>query len=329
VATDHVDIFFLFFVELAVFFIIVFVQKQKTIYNVLAGIGIGAAILSKWLPALIVLPIWILLAIDSKNFNVKSLIFQFMVLCATCLLIALPWQLYIYKAFPVEAALEAGFNYKHITEVLEGQGGPFYYFLDKIRINYGELIYLPLAWFFWKTVKNISNFNRIAICIWFFIPFLFFSFVKTKMQAYILFSSPALFIMTAEFWTMLSAYKTNHKYKWFFNLILFLLIALPVRYAIERVKPFEITDRKPQWVISLKALNEKKIARGVLFNYERPIEAMFYTNLTVYPNIPDQETIKNLMNRNYRIVINDNGKIPPEIISSNDVILVNLISPEE
>lgn len=46
VATDHIDIFFLFFIELAVFFSIVLVQKKKLIYTVLLGISMGLAILS-------------------------------------------------------------------------------------------------------------------------------------------------------------------------------------------------------------------------------------------------------------------------------------------
>jgi len=34
-ATDHIDIFFLFFVELAVFFTILFIQKKKPVFNIL------------------------------------------------------------------------------------------------------------------------------------------------------------------------------------------------------------------------------------------------------------------------------------------------------
>jgi 4-amino-4-deoxy-L-arabinose transferase-like glycosyltransferase len=313
VATDHIDIFFLFFVELSIVFSIIFVQKKKTIYNVLVGVSIGAAILSKWLPALIVVPIWLLVVIDSGKFSPKEIIFQFIILLSTCILIFLPWQLYIFKTFPSEASWEASFNFKHITEVLEGRTGPFYYFLDKIRINYGEMIYLPLLWFFWKTFRNIKDKKRLSITIWFLIPLLFFSIAKTKMQAYIIFTSPALFVMTSEFYFMLAEYKKNHKLKWLFNLILILLIALPIRYTIERVKPFEKSDRLPQWVTDLKNLNNKKFEKGVLFNYDKPIEAMFYTNLTVYPYIPDEKVINNLIEKGYIVIINDNGNIPKVI----------------
>jgi 4-amino-4-deoxy-L-arabinose transferase-like glycosyltransferase len=327
VATDHIDIFFLFFVELAVFFSIKFVQNKKIFYNILAGVGIGFAILSKWLPALIVFPIWLLLIIDSRNFKSKEIIFQFLVLFITCVVVFLPWQLYIFKTFPIEANWEASFNFKHITDVLEEQTGPFYYFVNKIRINYGELIYLPLLWFLWKTMQNLKDYKRIAVSIWFLAPFLFFSFAKTKMQAYILFTSPALFLMTSEFWIMLYEFKKKVKLKWFFNILLILLIALPIRYAIERIKPFEKSDKNPQWVANLKKLNNKQINKGVLFNYDKPIEAMFYTNLTVYTHIPDKQVIIELIEKGYTVIINDNGNIPEEIRRIKGVMTEILTDP--
>ncbi len=326
VATDHIDIYFLFFVELAVVFSIYFAQKGKMIFNILAGISIGAAILSKWLPALIVLPIWLLLVVDTGKFKPKEILIQFIILTVTSILVFLPWQIYIYHAFPLEARWEAGFNLKHITEALEDQTGPFYYFINKIRINYGELIYLPLLWFLWKTLKNPGDKKRLAISIWFIVPFLFFSYASTKMQAYLLFASPALFIMTAEFWLMLATYKENHKFKWALNLVIILLIALPIRYSIERIKPFDKTDRKPQWVNDLKTLNEKNITNGILFNYNNPIEAMFYTDITVYQNIPENYILMDLQQKGYNILINDNGNIPERIKTITGIKTVKLTS---
>lgn len=311
--TDHIDTFFLFFVELAVFFTILFAQKKKFIYNILTGISLGAAILSKWLPALIILPIWLLIIYESGNFKIKEIIFHFIIMMLVGAAVFIPWQLYIYRVFPVEASWESGFNMKHITQVLENQTGPPYYFINKIRINYGELIYLPMLWFFWKTIINLKDYKRVAICIWFLLPFLFFSFVKTKMQAYLLFTSPAIFMITADFFFMLSDYKRDHKPKWVYNLILLLLICLPIRYTIERVKPFEKIDRNPLWAVELRKLNKQNFEKGILFNYDKPIEAMFYTDLTVYSYIPDKKTIAELIDKGYKILINDNGNLPEEI----------------
>ena len=147
------------------------------------------------------------------------------------------------------------------------------------------------------------------------------------MQAYILFISPALFLMTSEFFFMLNDYKKKHKPKWFFNLVLFLLIALPVRYMIERVKPFEQNNRNPDWAIELRKLNDKEIAKGVLFNYDKPIEAMFYTNLTAYPYIPDKNKITDLIANGYTIIINDDGKLPDDFKTIKGITIEKLNSP--
>lgn len=325
VATDHIDIFFLFFIELAIVFSILFSLKQKTVFNVLAGVSMGAAILSKWLPAIIVVPIWLLIVADSGKFTTKGILKQFIILLTACILIFLPWQLYIYKVFPFEATWEASFNFKHITEVLEERTGPFYYFIDRIRINYGELIYLPLLWFLWRTFQNIRDKKRLAISIWVLLPLIFFSLAKTKMQAYILFISPAFFIMTADFFFMLNDYKKNHKLKWLCNLILFLLIALPVRYMIERVKPFDESNRNPDWAIELRKLNDRKISKGVLLNYDNPIEAMFYTNFTAYQNIPNRNKIADLVADGYTVIINDDGKLPDDIKAIKGVTIERFI----
>ncbi len=286
----------------------------------LVGVSTGAAILSKWLPALIVLPVWLLLVWDAGRFKWKQVIVQGVILMATIVAIALPWQLYILREFPEAAAWEFSYNTRHFTEAIEGKGGPLYYHLTKIRINYGELIYLPLAWFLWKTFKNPKDNKRLAVSLWFLIPFLFFSFAKTKMQGYLLFTAPALFIMTGEFFFMLIEYRKGFRHKWLITLALFLLIALPVRYNIERIKPFENRDRNPEWVAALKKLNEENIEDGVLLNYDHPIEAMFYTNLTAYSGIPTKEQIEGLIEQGYTVIINDEG-IPDWLESMKGIVL--------
>ncbi len=321
-ATDHIDIFLLFFIELAILLSILFAYKKKVIYNILAGVSIGAAVLSKAFPAFIVLPIWILIVYDSGNFKMSSIIFHFFFLLITCIAIFLPWQIYIFKTFPLEADWEMNHILKHIAEVTGGQSGPFYYYINKIRMSYGELIYLPLLWFLWKTYKNTGNLKLLAISLWFLIPIIFFSFAKTKMQAYILFTSPALFIITSEFYFMLSERKREYKLKWIFNIILLLLIALPVRYSIERIKPFDNRDRRPVWVTELKKLKDCPVNNGVLFNYDRPIEAMFYTNLTVYAQIPGKKVILNLIEQGYSVYIKDDRRVLDDIKDIENIILI-------
>jgi 4-amino-4-deoxy-L-arabinose transferase len=262
--------------------------------------------------------------VDSGQFKFRTILLQGTILLGVCVAVFLPWQLYIFNAFPAEASWEVSFNFKHFTEVLDERTGPFWYFLDIIRINYGDLIYLPLIWFLWMIFKNPKDLKRWAILIWFLVPLIFFSIAKTKMQAYILFTCPALFLMTADFFSMIVQYKTDRKHKWVFSILLILLIALPARYTIERMKPFEIRERTPEWVVKLKELNSRTIEKGVLFNYDLPIEAMFYTDLTAYSEIPEKTKIIGLMEEGYTVLLNDDGTLPEELKSLEGVVCVRL-----
>jgi len=304
VATDHIDIAFMFFIELSIFLIIKFVETKKVIYDLLAGLSLGFAILSKWLPALIIVPIFFLLLIDSKKFNKYELIKFFIIFCLSFLILPIGWHLYTFINFPLEAKDCYLHNIRHFTEKLDNLGGGPFYYIKKIRINYGELIYLPLFYFTIVAIKNYRNFKNISLLIWFWIPTIFFSLSKTQMQGYILFTAPALFIMTAVFY-----YRFKDNYKTFISkLILSLLIILPIRYCIERIKIFEKRDREPHWVSELKSFKGCRDTNDVIFNYPNPIEAMFYTKCTAYPYIPSKEIINNIAKDNSKVFIYTEGK---------------------
>jgi len=308
-ATDHIDIFFLFFIELSIFFTVKYVEKQKTIFNVLAAVGLGIAVLSKWLPALIVLPIWLILVIGSKKFSLKSIVIQFLLLVSLTTCIFLPWQVFIFHAYPAEAHWEAHFNAMHFKEVIEYHSGNWLYYIEKIRVNYGELIYLPLIWFGYFLYKNKKIFKFWVLCIWVIVPLVVFSSAATKMQGYIMFTAPALFIITGAFYEYLSTATEKKQYSVIAKTIQVAIVVLAFRYSLERIKPFQKIDRNPQWVSELKKLNNRHIESGVLFNYPNPIEAMYYTDLTAYEQLPSIEEVKMLLRKNYKILIFDNGSL--------------------
>jgi 4-amino-4-deoxy-L-arabinose transferase-like glycosyltransferase len=319
--TDHIDIFFLFFTELGVFFTVLFVSGQRPIYNILAGVSLGLAILSKWLPALIVLPVWLLLVIDSGKFSRRAAAGHFILLLAPAILVFMPWQVYIHRVFPREAAWEISSYSRHISKELAGNAAPFSFYLDKIRINYGELVYLPLIWLLYMIWNNPGTLKLWALAVWFFVPLVFFSCIRTKMQGYLLFTAPVLFLCTAAFFYRLDSWKKRFRYPGLINIVLLFFLALPVRYAIERSKPFTNRERNPGWVKELRAEGKQPIgARTVLFNYKKPVEAMFYTGMTVYKNIPDSAVIQDLQVRGYRVMINDDGRLAAEVKNLQGVV---------
>jgi 4-amino-4-deoxy-L-arabinose transferase len=323
IATDHVDVFFLFFVELGVFLAIKFAQSKKQLFNVLCGIAIGLAVLSKWLPALIVVPIWLLLLIDSKRFSIKEIILNMLLLLGIIAVISLPWQWYIFEYYPLEAKWESEYNFRHFTEALEDQGGSIWYHFDTLRIIYGELIYLVLIWLLVISLKRIRNMKRAILAVWIFIPFIFFTLSATKMQGYLLFTAPALFISTALFWDYVYRFRKSFRYNWLVYTLLFLLLVLPVRYTFERLKVFEEREKYPEWVKEYKVMDLGP--NSVVFNVERPIEMMFYTDCTAYKKVPSKSKILEILEEGYAVYMIDDGSLDESYTKIDGVIKLPLV----
>jgi len=320
VATDHYDILFLVFIELAILLSIAYVKTNKRFLHLLIGASVGAAILTKWLPALIVIPIWYLLV--CRKDDQKNILINFALLSFACIAFFLPWQIYIMNTFPLEAQWEYNYNLLHILEPLQGHSGSFFYHFNKIRIIFGELIYIPILWFLYVIYRRRANLNIIIIGIWFLVPYIFFSAIQTKMQGYILFAAPSIFILLAYFWWKQFKIRRKTKYPKLLILFLILLIVLPIRYSFERVKPFHKLNRNPKWAVTLKNLDEKIIPNNaVLFNIDYSIEAMFYSEIVAYPYLPTADQVMYLNNKGYNIYVYDTGDLPQYILDNKSIII--------
>lgn len=303
--TDHVDIAFQFFILLSILFALRFSKERRTYLNILTGFFIGCAILCKWLTALIVFPVWLLAVVPDNHFSMRTVLLQLFILMAIVFIIVLPWQFYIYVHYPLEAKWESLYNLKHITETVEKHSGAWFYYLDNIRINYGDAIYLPIVWLIYKLYKKPESETYRILSLWVFVPLFFFSAVKTKMQGYLLFTSSALFIVTALFLkelTLLRIRIFKLQVSSFFTPV---VLALSTRYCIERIKPFEVKERRLDWVEDLKKFNNDYGEKTFIFNYPKPIEAMFYTEATVYSSSISSNLIDSLRENGY--IIYENG----------------------
>jgi 4-amino-4-deoxy-L-arabinose transferase-like glycosyltransferase len=322
VATDHIDLYFLFFIELAVFLSIFSVEKRSKLFSILTGISIGCAILSKWMPALIVLPIWIILAY--KKMNIKDMLYHFFIISAVMIIIFLPWQLYIFNKFPLEAKWESDYYLKHITEVVGGRQAPFYYHFYKAAVVWNELIYLPLIWIIYKVFKTHFEKKYLILLIWIYVPYLFFSLAKTKMQGYLLFTGPPMYIMLSAFLFVIQEFKHKYFSLWLKKAILIVCVLLSIRYSIERVKPFNIRERNPEWTRQLRSLNKIEDENAVLFNIENNIRAMFYSDHAVYQFVPSDKQTDTLTRQGYRVYINNDNNLPDSIVNNPEVVIFRL-----
>ncbi|MEY4905040.1 MAG: hypothetical protein RLZZ292_2855 [Bacteroidota bacterium] len=333
ITTDHVDTAFAFFIEFGVFFSILYVQK-RTYRNLLGvGISLGAALLCKWLVALLIVPLFVLVQIATSLPHPRqrrgelraSFLRQASYLLygspstlgrvgVGLLLIALslflPWQWFIFKHYPLEAAWEAQYNVRHFWEVIEQHDGSWWYHLDKARIVWNELIYVAFLWYAWQTWQT-KNYRHVVVLCWIVVPYVFFSMAQTKMQSYLLFTAPAIFILLASFCLFLleKKQKTTFFYqKTMYSILFVAIIVLAYRYSLERIKPWD--NRVALWETknNILRIGAALPEKSVLFNYPNSLELMFYFDQKiVYEPLPSDATIQDLQQKGYKVYLYDHN----------------------
>jgi len=311
VSSDHVETFFIFFVELGIYLAVLHIVRRKGFYwPVLIGFVTGLAFLSKWSPSLLVFPVWTAGLVFVGNYNRKEIFTSLFVGLVCFLFTVAPWITYIYMVFPEEARwISIKFLHAY-TGIIEEHTGLWYFYLEHIGMIFGALTFVPLFLAIYHMVKKRTDWKLWLLNTWWIIPVLVFSFAETKRHTYLLIASPSFFILTAYYWFYLYDSIKTFKYQWLIYLTLALLLVFPVMYSNERVKPFQIRDRNPKWSVDLKKFAREyhfKSKKVVVFNLDHPIEAMFYTPFTVYAILPTEDDIIRLGKEGYTIVINDSG----------------------
>ncbi len=306
-ATDHIDIFFLFFVELAVVVAIVSSEKRKIWLDILTGVCIGLAVLCKWLPAFIVLPVWAILSYKKRS--IGGIVIGAFVIVISAVVIFLPWQLYMHAKFPLEYANEMLHNYRHIVEVLDEKEGSMFYYFGKLHINVSEVFWVAFVWFCFQCYHRNNTLNRLVVLVWMIIPFIFFTAAQTKMQAYLLFVFPALFIIMADFGVFLLEKTESVRRMKLQKLAFALVIFLAIRFSIERIKPFQNQTKHLVWANEFRQMNKTNAEKRVYVNVKHCIEGMFYTNSIMYGYTPPPNEIEELKARGYEVIVNSNPDI--------------------
>ena len=281
VSTDHVDTFFMFLVLLSLFFILLNIKDAKKVWLVLASVFCGLAILTKWLPGLIVFPLYLVINFRQKKYS--ALVWEMVLMGVVTTMIALPWQWYASSTFPLEYGWEQDYNTLHLFEGLEGHGKPWWYFIDRIRITINELIYLVFGWFIYWIYKSKKRYaEHLFLLAWILIPFLIFSAAATKMQGYLLFTFPAWFIVMGMFMEKLFlAQPAASRLKKVYHLVIGIIMILALRYGLERVKPFE--DHSKERKLKMELTEKNYPPNTIRFGVEHPIEWMFYNEGLAYP----------------------------------------------
>lgn len=312
-ATDHVDTLLLFLIEVGILLALIAVKRRPAAAGMVMGVATGLAYLTKSLSALLVLPIWA--AIRLQSARAVDVAKEVAVGAAVAAAIALPWTMYVARAFPRESAHEREYALRHITEVIENQGGPLWTYLWEMPRFFGELVWIPLGAATVMVMRRRGTPAHRALIAWIAIPYLLFSIVVTKMPAYVMIAAPAIFILQADFWIRLLAQQQTAETRGRRALLtscLVVLALLPARYLLGPTGPLERRDRDPVWAQQLRALNLQIGARrAVIFNVPWPVEVMFYTPYGAYEQPASRVQVETLRRRGYAVYTFVDGVAKP------------------
>lgn len=200
---DHNDLCLEFYVLASVWAWIKYEEKKQWYWLLLIGLCSGAAILTKWLIGLFVYLVWgIKILIQLKErLDIKE-IGRFSCSLLACCLVFLPWQFFIMKHYPVEAAFEYEFNRRHITEAIEGHDGTVFYYLARFPQLFGEGIFLLIfpGLYLWYSSKEKATILSASLLAGVLFVFVFFSIiVKAKVISHFYFVAPFVMMLMAYF----------------------------------------------------------------------------------------------------------------------------------
>jgi 4-amino-4-deoxy-L-arabinose transferase-like glycosyltransferase len=301
---DHVDTALIVFVELSVWAALRHARERRVPMLLLSGVALGAGLLTKSLPALLVVPI--VFGIFVQQDSVSRAVAKCAVITMTGAAVAAPWMLHIWAVFPREAAAAGVYTLLHVSQTLEGHEPSLFAYVSEMPRFFGELVWIPLAAVAVAAVRDRAPELRMLLT-WVGVPYVTFSMAKTQLPGYVMPAAPALFLIQAYFWFDLRRRITAMPRGWRragTTALLILLTALPARYLLEPTGSLERRDRNPAPFRELRTLESRlQLPDAVIFNMPTPIEAMFYSPYTAYRQMPTDDQIRRLTAQGRTVVI--------------------------
>lgn len=274
-ATDHVDALLVVLVLAGVLCAVMMARKSSFGWSVACGFITGLGFLTKAWPAMLVLALAAVLLYSCSTASVSKRMSLMAFAALTMLVIVLPWHVYLNDRFQDLVRIESNAQWAHFTQDVEDHARPWHYYLTQFPMIHGEAA--PIALLVAAAVLWRKRFEYgMLLLVWVVVPFALFSMATSKMPAYTAMCAPAIFLLIAlvadDWW---SRYRSGTVGRWWALLGVVLLVGLPLRFSLDRVKPFE--EPKATYVITdeLRRLGPKDIVIG----FPDPIALMFHTEV--------------------------------------------------
>ena len=344
--TDHNDVAFLFYVAASVWDWTEYEfssGKRKWVFMILTGFFAGGAVLNKWLTGLLVFAGWGLsILFVSGRRKEKSHYLYLMVSFLVCLVVFLPWQIYILRAFPELSRFEYNYNTRHFFHVLEGHGGGFGFHFSNATELYGVgmVVIAPAIVALIYTLR--SRVFRIALPANILIVYLFYTLAKTKMIAFSYSVSFLVYLALGSLvvwllrWVFLNpAYfpRTIHT-RIFALLVVGLLTGMSLNP--DKIRKDLLLFRKDKKSLYFKRYISGPFVKNLSKDFDNPghtvvfnclhgnsVPVMFYNKVAAaYGYVPDKQTLLTLKRDGYRIAVIEEGPLPDYILNDSEVLVL-------
>ena len=315
---DHNDVAFLVYVTASIWAYYEYRSSPRP-WRWLVAVGLlaGAAVLCKWLTGLLVYGGWGLdMLLRLRQRRLLPELGRLLASLGIAVAVLLPWQLFSAWRYPLESAFERTYNARHFTEVLEGQGHPWFYHFDMLSVHYGWLLVGCIALGIGLALRPPTARTTLPILALIAGVYAFFTLAATKMYSYTYVVSPLLLLLAALALATLARavaaqLATHRRVGWLLagtGLLVVLLadlrpwgiIAFHV-YAQAYGALDALPDRQVRQAnaVVYRRLAAELPAGYAVFNvpYNGELEAMFYSGHPVYPSVPDAAEVQQLRAR--------------------------------
>jgi 4-amino-4-deoxy-L-arabinose transferase len=338
---DHNDVMMGGYVTASIWAFCEYTENKTWKWAILVGVFSGCAILVKWLTGLLIFGGWgIYLLADNRY---RSDLQSYKHLAAgsvACLLVFLPWQLYIRIVFPAESAACYAYNYKHIFEDLDHPGTVWTH-IEFMSTTYSGILFLAFM-FLGMLLSWRRSFNKhlsFAMLSMFIVVYGFFSFVvATKMPGLTFPVSGIGFIWIAV--GLQFVYFQGEKLIVKIPSAVFISFATLTLFslALYSFQPQEIAQaRKPDFIERnakihnteiYKKLNHVIAPDVVILNCKsfEDTEVRFWQPNNAYHWYPDAHQVDSLLNHGYKLAAfkNHNNQALPEYMIDPRIKIIDL-----
>jgi 4-amino-4-deoxy-L-arabinose transferase len=325
IATDHVDMAFVFFTALAGWAGLVYARQPSWLRAAGFAFALCLAVYTKWFTALFLFPVVALALLiqgGQAQQRAKGLCHPALPMFAAgaaVLAAAWIWQRCTRQHFPLEAAWESAYNLRHLVEPLEGHKHAWSYHLSRMGQMFGWWCFPALIWLWIRPVdakagepsgaarllrltKDRSHSDalpfarwlRASLSAWWLLPLLVFTVAATKMRLYVLPVAPVCWLATAlllnDLWQGRGVLG-RVRAVWVRRMLVGLLLVLALVDLQDEVNLLKKSyGVAPDWMEEIQVvsayLSHSPGERPVVFNAREPIAMMFHTGVTAYSWVP-------------------------------------------